>query len=146
MNAVNPMFSRIELASGKSGSPEDDGSLELHELLQMPVKSGLVYLSGCETGLGASWSTAFMQSQDYATLSQALLYAGARNVIATLWRIDDLGASVFAQRFYSALSKADPGDALAIAQRSMIRDARYAAPRYWAAYTISGSGLSRPGT
>jgi CHAT domain-containing protein/tetratricopeptide (TPR) repeat protein len=146
MNAVNPMFSRIELASGKSGSPEDDGSLELHVLLQMPVKSGLVYLSGCETGLGASWSTAFMQSQDYATLSQALLYAGARNVIATLWRIDDLGASVFAQRFYSALSKADPGDALAIAQRSMIRDARYAAPRYWAAYTISGSGLSRPGT
>jgi CHAT domain-containing protein/tetratricopeptide (TPR) repeat protein len=145
MNAVNPMFSRVELASGKSGSTEDDGSLELHELLRIPVKSGLVYLSGCETGLGASWSTAFMQSQDYATLSQALLYAGARNVVATLWRIDDLGASVFAQRFYSALSKVDPADALAIAQRSMIRDARYAAPRYWAAYTISGSGLSRPG-
>ena len=33
-----------------------------------------------------------------------------------------------------------PVDALASAQRALIRDPKYAAPYYWAAYTVSGSG------
>jgi CHAT domain-containing protein len=143
LNQSNPMFSRIELSPGKWGAPGDDGYLDVHELLQMSVRSDLVYLSGCETGAGAAWSTAFRRSQDYATLSQSILYAGAQNVIATLWRIDDLGASVFAKRFYAALAKGSPTDALAYAQRQMISDPRYGAPRYWAGYTISGSGLAK---
>jgi CHAT domain-containing protein/tetratricopeptide (TPR) repeat protein len=140
LDQVNPLFSHVELAMSTRASPGDDGSLAVHELLQIPVRSELVYLSGCETGAGAAWSTSFRRSQDYATLSQAMLYAGAQNVVATLWRIDDAGASVFARRFYAALSNTDPVDAIAIAQRAMIRDPRYSAPRYWAAYTISGSG------
>ena len=89
LNSTTPMFSHIELAAGRGGDPDDDGSLDLHELLRLSVRSDLVYLSGCETGVGAAWSTSFRRSQDYATLSQALLYAGAENVVATLWRIDD---------------------------------------------------------
>jgi CHAT domain-containing protein/tetratricopeptide (TPR) repeat protein len=145
LDQINPLFSHVELAAAARSSPDDDGSLAVHELLEIPVHSELVYLSGCETGAGASWSTSFRRSQDYATLSQAMLYAGAQNVVATLWRIDDAGASVFARRFYAALSSTDPVDAIAIAQRGMIRDARYAAPRYWAGYTISGSGEMKMG-
>ena len=144
MNQTNPMFSHIELGAGKKRSADDDGRLDLHELLRMPVNSRLVYLSGCETGVGASWSTTFRRSQDYATLSQAFLYAGAQNVVATLWRIDDLGASVFAQKFYDALHADSPSEALALAQRAMIKERRFAAPRYWAAYTVSGSGAGAP--
>ncbi|MEO8578392.1 MAG: CHAT domain-containing protein, partial [Gemmatimonadales bacterium] len=144
LNQVNPMFSNIELAAGRGGDPSDDGRLDVHELLRMSVKSDLVYLSGCETGAGAAWSTSFRRGQDYTTLSQALLFAGAQNVVATLWRIDDSEASVFAARFYRALQANDVVDALAIAQRETLKDTRYAAPRYWAAYTVSGSGISRP--
>ncbi|HUQ21264.1 MAG TPA: CHAT domain-containing tetratricopeptide repeat protein [Gemmatimonadaceae bacterium] len=140
LNQTNPMFSHIELARGPGGVPANDGSLDVHELLSMPVRSNLVYLSGCETGAGAAWSTAFRTTQDYATLSQAILYAGAQNVVATLWRIDDQGASVFARRFYSALARNAPVEALAVAQREMLKDPRYSAPWYWAGYTISGSG------
>ena len=143
LNQTNPMFSHVELAKGKADDPSDDGQLDVHELLRMDVKTDLVYLSGCETGAGAAWSTSFRRGQDYATLSQALLFAGAQNVVATLWRIDDAGASVFAQRFYRALQTNDVVAALAIAQRETIRDSRYAAPRYWAGYTVSGSGVSR---
>jgi CHAT domain-containing protein/uncharacterized protein HemY len=145
-NSTTPMFSHIELAAGRGGDPDDDGNLDLHELLRLTVRSDLVYLSGCETGVGAAWSNSFQRSQDYATLSQAILYAGAENVVATLWRIDDAGASVFAQRFYAALERNDVVQALAIAQRQTIRDPRYRAPRYWAAYTVSGSGLSSRNT
>jgi CHAT domain-containing protein len=145
LNQTTPMFSRIELAPGRADTPRDNGSLDLHELLQMRIVSGLVYLSGCETGAGTAWSTAFKRSEDYATLAQAILYAGAHNVVATLWRIDDTGASVFADRFYAALSTTSPEDALASAQRSMLRDPKYSAARYWAAYTISGSGVKETG-
>ena len=69
---------------------------------------------------------AFRQAQDYATLSQAFLYAGARDVVATLWRIDDKGAAIFAGRFYAALAHQPAALALASAQRRMIADPAYA--------------------
>src|SRR4051794_4635784 len=88
MNARNPLFSRLELAVQENGSGENNGRLEVHELLDLHFRSPLVFLSGCETGLGAAWSTQFEAGQDYTTIAQALLFAGARNVVATLWRID----------------------------------------------------------
>jgi CHAT domain-containing protein len=140
LNPTNPMFSHVELAPGPGNNPADDGRFEVHELLRIPVHSSLVFLSGCETGAGTSWSTSFRRSQDYATLSQAFLYSGARDVVATLWRIDDVGASVFAGHFYRELANRPAADALAATQRWMVRQPAYSAPRYWAAYFISGAG------
>ena len=142
MNARSPMFSRLELAAG-TGDADDDGRFEIHELLGMRVRSPLVFLSGCETALGTSWSTSFARGEDYATLAQAFLHAGAGDVVATLWRIDDDGAAAFAEAFYAALRTRTPLDALASAQRALLHDPRYAAfstPRYWAAYVIAGRG------
>ena len=139
MNAANPMFSRLELARG-DGTPEDDGRLEVHELLALPVVSQLVFLSGCETGLGTAWSSAFARGEDYTTLAQAFLSAGARGIVATLWRVEDQSAAVFARRFYEHLRDRPPVDALAAAQREMLADPRYRAPYYWAAYSLSGVG------
>lgn len=139
MNPRNPMFSRIELATGK-GAPDDDGRLEVHELLGLRISAPLVFLSGCETGIGAAGSTPFASGEDYATLAQAFLYAGARNVTATLWRIQDEGAAVFAERFYANLGSLPPAEALAAAQRDLLRSPRYASPYYWAGYQLSGDG------
>ncbi|HVF38600.1 MAG TPA: CHAT domain-containing protein, partial [Gemmatimonadaceae bacterium] len=140
LNHPSPMFSRVELAARIGGAPVDDGRLEVHELLNTRVRSQLVFLSGCETGAGTAWATSFRRGQDYSTLAQAFLYSGARDVVATLWRIDDRGAAAFAQRFYAALPGRSAASALALAQREMIRHPQYSAPRYWAAYTVSGSG------
>jgi CHAT domain-containing protein len=140
LNPVSPMFSHLELARGAANTPSDDGRFDVHELLRIPVRSSLVFLSGCETGAGTSWSTSFRRAQDYATLSQAFLYSGARDVIATLWRIDDVGASVFAGRFYRELKNRSPAEALASTQRWMMTHPSYSAPRYWATYFVSGGG------
>jgi len=148
MNPRSPMFSRLELASG-SGEAADDGRFEIHELLGLRVRSPLVFLSGCETALGTSWSTSFARGEDYATLAQAFLYAGAGNVVATLWRIDDEGAAAFAAAFYDAMRTRAPGAALASAQRALLRDPRYArfsTPRYWAAYVLAGDARARAQT
>jgi CHAT domain-containing protein/tetratricopeptide (TPR) repeat protein len=139
MNVRNPMFSRIELVRG-DGASEDDGRLEVHELLGLRINAPLVFLSGCETGVGAAWSTQFARGEDYATLAQAFLYAGSRTVMATLWRIEDEGAAAFAGRFYAHLALGAPAEALAAAQRELLKSSRYGSPYYWAAYQVSGSG------
>jgi CHAT domain-containing protein len=133
------MFSRLELAPG-DGTPENDGRLEVHEVMELSIRTRLAFLSGCETGLGVAWTTDFARGEDYTTMAQSFLYAGARNVIATLWRIEDAGAAVFAARFYQHLRNRAPADALAEAQRDMRNDPRYASPYYWAAYVLSGEG------
>jgi CHAT domain-containing protein/tetratricopeptide (TPR) repeat protein len=143
MNPRNPMFSRIELARGGSSSV-DDGRVEVHELLGLRVASRLVFLSGCETGVGPAWSTGFARGEDYATLAQALLYAGARHVVSTFWRISDDGAAAFAERFYVRLATLGPSEALAAVQRDLLRVPRYSSPYYWAAYQVSGGEFRGP--
>jgi CHAT domain-containing protein len=139
MSARSPLFSRIVLARGRNG-PADDGRLEVHELVSLSITSPLVFLSGCQTGLGSAWTTAFDHGEDFATLAQAFLYAGAGTVVATLWRIDDAGAAAFAERFYHHLSTRPPAHALAAAQRDLRSDSRWRSPYYWAGYTLSGVG------
>jgi CHAT domain-containing protein len=141
MNQRNPLFSAIELAGESTAARNGDSRLEVHELLGMRIHSPLVFLSGCETALGGAWSTRFDTGEDYTTLAQTLLYAGAGNVVATLWRIDDTGAADFASRFYASLRDGAAPEALANAQRAMLADPRYRSPYYWAAYQTSGSGL-----
>ena len=143
LNALNPMFSRLELARAANGGWVDDGRLEAHEVLGLPVRSPLVFLSGCETGARRAWIDDPVRGTADLTLSHAFLSAGAAAVVSTLWRIDDAGAATFASRFYARLGATDAAAALAGAQRELARDARYAAwasPYHWAGFTLSGDG------
>ena len=141
LNRSNPLFSRIELARGADPHrAADDGRLEVHEILEIPIRSRLVFLSGCETGLGSAGLATGAPGEEFATLSRAFLYAGAGGVAATLWPVADDGAAIFATRFYEQLAPAGPAEALARAQRAMRADPRTAHPYYWAGYQVAGSG------
>jgi CHAT domain-containing protein len=141
LNPRNPMFSFLGTAGG-GGMSSNDGRLEVHEVLGLKVASPLVFLSGCETGLGIGGSTGFATGEDFATLARAFLHAGARNVVATLWRVDDEGAAVFAREYYRRLASEGPVAALSGAQRAMVAGGPYATPYYWAGYTLAGDGRS----
>jgi CHAT domain-containing protein/tetratricopeptide (TPR) repeat protein len=140
MNRRNPMFSRIEMERGGNGLSSNDGRLEAHEVLATPIRSRLVFLSGCETGLGTAWSTRFSPGEDYTTLAKTFLFSGAKNVVATLWRLQDRGAGAFAEIFYRELQTKEPLEALAEAQRAMMMHPEFSSPRHWAGYQISGRG------
>ena len=143
LNARNPMFSRVELArprTPRAARLENDGRLEVHEVLGLIVRSPLVFFSGCETGTGQPWTDDPVRGTADHTLAQALLSAGAANVISTLWRIDDAGAAEFARLFYSHLAREPVSGALVSAQREMADDPRYASPYFWASYALSGEG------
>jgi CHAT domain-containing protein len=89
-NLKDPLLSSLLLG---------DGEITLGELLtpgwRMPHLSD-VFLSCCETGLGMPENL----SDDLFTLSAGFLCAGARNVISTLWSVNDLATSLFCLFYY----------------------------------------------
>jgi CHAT domain-containing protein len=101
----------------------------------------LVFLSGCETGLGLGSNSPFEQGSEQGSLAQAFLIAGARNVVATLWRVPDASTAKLAESFYRELgSGASPDEALARAQRESIRrQADYT----WSAYIPFGTSMRK---
>ena len=50
-NKLNPLLSGLQLES----SQQDDGLLEVHEILKRGLTADLVTLSACETGLGSGY-------------------------------------------------------------------------------------------
>jgi CHAT domain-containing protein len=139
-NSQNPLFSRMVVGNTR-GAALDDGRLDVHEILGLQTTSPLVFLSGCETGLGSGAGSAFELESEEGSLAQAFLIAGVQSVVATLWRVDDARAVDLATSFYRHLqSGASPGDALANAQRDAIRkQSGYS----WGAYTVSGRSFSK---
>jgi CHAT domain-containing protein/tetratricopeptide (TPR) repeat protein len=136
-NAQNPLFSSMVVGATRHDSPGSDGLLEVHEILGISTSSPLVYLSGCETALGQAADNAFASSSDENSLAESFLIAGARTVVATLWRVDDASAATVAEDFYSRLrSGASPDDALARAQRQALKTAHNFT---WASYTIAST-------
>jgi CHAT domain-containing protein len=58
----------------------------------------LVTLSACETGLGKPSG-----GEGYLGFSQALFLSGARSIVLSLWKVDDLATSLLMLRFYENL-------------------------------------------
>ncbi len=95
----------------------------------------LLVLSACETAAG----------DHHAMLGLAGLsiQAGARSALATLWSVNDAGASVLMENFYEALAQAETSRAQALrqSQLKMINDPLYKHPFYWASYVMVGNWL-----
>jgi len=135
MNRANPLFSWLDLAPGETG----DARLEVHEVYGLQLDARLVVLSACETALGAGAHTDAPAGDDWVGLTRAFLAAGADNVVASLWRVEDLATAELMESFYRELGERAPLiDALATAQRTLIQDSNAAHPFYWAGFSLVG--------
>jgi CHAT domain len=87
-------------------------------------------LAGCTTKGRSPY-----EAEDPRSLVNALLVAGAGNVIATQWDVDARASRVLILHFYDALlSGASPAEALRSAQNSLRASPSTSHPYYWAAY------------
>ena len=62
-------------------------------------------------------------------------------MVATLWDIQDDSTALIMTHFYAAMWGPEhlrPSAALRAAQRVMIADKRWSAPRYWAGFVMQG--------
>ncbi|HEU5134660.1 MAG TPA: CHAT domain-containing protein [Steroidobacteraceae bacterium] len=76
--------------------------------------ANLVYLSACETAVGPA-----RFAEGLPGLQRAFLRAGARGVVATLWPVEDVYASMFAADFYRRYTTGTPAaQALSETQRA----------------------------
>jgi len=112
----------------------DDGYLEVGEILQLDLKSDLIVLSSCRSGLGK-----IDEAEGIIGMQKAFFEAGASSIIVSLWDVNDKYTSYFMKEFYEYLSKGlDKPDALRKAKLSFIK--KYSAnPYYWAAFVLSGN-------
>lgn len=126
-------------------SPDgDDYKLHARDIVQVPLGAELVTLSACH-GAGA---------RDYAGeglvgLAWAFLKAGARNVVAGLWSVEDNSTAELMRHLYGGLRAGRaPADALRAAKLRLLRSpGAYRKPFYWApfqVYTRAPSGAAPP--
>jgi CHAT domain-containing protein/tetratricopeptide (TPR) repeat protein len=135
LNKSNPLFSYVELSPGGS----EDGRLEVHEVFGLSLAADLVVLSACQTGLGSGALADVPAGDEWVGLTRAFLHAGAGHVVATLWPVDDWGTAALIEQFYGAGNvTADPGHALAAAQRALLTSPATAHPFYWAGFVSVG--------
>src|SRR5579859_1059619 len=136
-NKTNPLFSGVQLEP----DAQNDGRLEVYEILGLHLRARLVTLSACETALGSGYFTEIPAGDEFVGLTRAFLSAGAATVIATLWEVNDRSTARLMGSFYRSVSENPASLALAIAQRSMLhRDDAHRHPYYWSAFVVVGSG------
>lgn len=123
-----PMQSALYLASDAG----TDGRLTVADLYQLRLRSRLVVLSACETGLGAIAS-----GDDVVGLVRGFLYAGAGAIVSSLWQVDDVATAELMTAFYAALPTQNSRDALRQAQLATLK--QYPHPFYWAAFFVTGA-------
>jgi CHAT domain-containing protein len=135
LNKHNPLFSYVELAPGGA----HDGRLEVHEVFGLHLSADLVVLSACQTALGSGTLSDVPAGDDWVGLTRAFLHAGAAEVVATLWPVDDWATAALLERFYAAyVTGSDAAYALAVAQRAMRAVPATAHPFYWAGFVVAG--------
>lgn len=137
IDAVEPSASSIALCSDPDGI--ENGYFQTLEAMTLPMKSGLVVLSACESGRGQ-----IGRGEGMVGLSRAFLASGARGVVASLWAVSDKSTAELMSEFYKRmLEKKEPaGRALNQARLAMISNPEYAHPYHWSSFVLIGLGTS----
>ncbi|HSK78135.1 MAG TPA: CHAT domain-containing protein [Thermoanaerobaculia bacterium] len=124
------MLSRV----GEEGKPME-GFLGLGDVYNLRLRADLVVLSGCETALGKE-----LRGEGLVGLTQGFLYSGAKQVVASLWRVEDRATAELMSRFYRGLllEGRSPAAALREAQLAVRSDKRWRSPYYWSGFVLQG--------
>jgi CHAT domain-containing protein len=135
LNSRHPELSGLVFSLiNEEGKPQD-GFLRSYDIYNLKLNADLVVLSACQTALGKE-----VRGEGLIGLTRGFMYAGVPRVVASLWRVDDRATAELMKRFYQGMLRAGqrPAAALRAAQVSMLKEKRWSAPHYWAAFTIQG--------
>jgi CHAT domain-containing protein len=110
------------------------GVLTLKDIYGLRLKADLIVLNICSSG--------FIQKNGrngLCSLPLGFLYAGAKNILATLWNINDRYAALFVINFYRKwLSGKTYSQSLRETKLEMISCRETALPTLWATYILIG--------
>ncbi len=130
-NSVRPLDSAIIL-SPSPGEP-DRFKLYARDIVHQPLHARLVTISACYGSGVRNYA-----GEGMVGLSWAFLRAGAQQVIAALWEVNDSSTPQMMDQMYHRLSGGAPPDrALRAAKLSMLHSKGvFRKPLYWAAFQL----------
>lgn len=135
VNSEKPELSGLLLAQDSAGG--NDGILYSGEIYNLKLNADLTVLSACETGLGK-----IRKGEGIIGLTRALIYAGSRNIIVSLWPVSDQSTSNLMVDFYSNLTRGRQTEKYSVwlrnAKLKMISEGKYSNPFYWSPFILVG--------
>jgi CHAT domain-containing protein len=135
LDLEHPELSGIVLSLVNEKGQPQDGYLRLHDIYNLNLPAELVVLSACQTGVGKQ-----VKGEGLMALTRGFMYAGARSVVASLWKVDDAATAELMAEFYQQMftNKLKPAAALSAAQRKLAQQKRWQSPYYWAGFFLQG--------
>ncbi len=132
----NPMLKSGIALTGANTSAikgKSDGIVTALKLSGLDLSgTDLVVLSACQTGVVDINST-----DSISGLSKAFIQAGAKDIVISLWSVDDQATKELMTSFYQEMKQnPDYAKALKAAKLKMIEEGRH--PFYWGAFVVSG--------
>jgi len=111
-----------------------DGYLRLADIYKLKLSADLVVLSSCDSALGKD-----LASEGIIGLPRGFLYAGAKRVIASMWKVEDTATAKLMSSLYARMQQGEsPSAALRAAQLEMLHSPIWSRPYYWAAFALQG--------
>jgi CHAT domain-containing protein len=131
-NERSPLDSAIIL------SPATDGfRLYAREIMELPLTADLVTLSACRSAGARTLS-----GEGPVGFAWAFFRAGAGNVVASLWEVDDRSTADLMNLFYSAIDRGNSySEALRQAKLKMMQTS-FPKPYFWAPFQIYSRRIS----
>jgi len=132
-----PQFpDRAALILGRDPKSNEDGLLQVREIMQLSLAADLVTLSACDTATGRPEG-----EEGIDGLVEPFLLAGAKSVLGALWDVKDTAAMQFMTNFYTQLARGeDIASALRQAKLDYLENMGDPPPAYWAAFVLVGDG------
>ncbi len=133
----NPLLRSGLILAGvinNSGKNSEDGVLTAYEAQSLDLSATeLVVLSACETGSGVITS-----GDGVYGLQRAFMTAGSKNVIMSLWSVDDAATSLLMRVFYREWTNGT-SKAAALKKAELEVKQQYPSPYYWGAFVMLGN-------
>ncbi len=116
-------------------STNDNGLLSTKDVLNSSIKAEVVYLSTCDSASANS-----KEGRDWEGFVNSFLFAGAKSVVASSWKIEDQAAKTLHTLFSANLAKGiKPRFALANALKELKLKEAFSHPMYWGAFSLFGA-------
>jgi len=129
-----PKLSNLTFSQPQDNKAKEDGILYSAETYNLDLTADLLVLSACQTGAGQ-----IVKGEGLMGLTRGFLYSGARNIVASLWKVYDQHTSLLMVEMYRQIAAGKSySAALREAKLKMIANPETAAPQSWAGFVLIG--------
>jgi CHAT domain-containing protein len=135
IDSSQPALSTLVLSMHDINGTAADGYFRLRDIYDLELNADVVVLSACDTALGRQ-----VRGEGLIGMTQGFLYAGAAQIVASLWQVPDRATAELMTLFYKRLLEdhQSPVSALRGAQRDLAQRSLWRDPYFWSGFVVQG--------